>query len=118
MAKGSVARHSRAKRSGVSYPVGRGQARQERAGTGMDGVPVGGLLCDLDAVMGENGEDLTGHRFRHALPAVCPVQGWRLILTPDEGGDENEPRDDEGAGQFGVTARKYKGRWMRAVQNL
>ena len=34
---------------------------------GIDGVPVAGLLGELDSIIGENGVDLIGHGFQHML---------------------------------------------------
>ena len=34
---------------------------------GIDGVPVPRLLCELNAVVGENGVNLVGHGFEHVL---------------------------------------------------
>ncbi len=42
----------------------------------INGVPVAGLLGELNAIIGENGMDLTGHGFEHILkklPSGAPV---------------------------------------------
>lgn len=43
---------------------------------GVDGVPVPRLVCELDAVIGENGMNLVGHGFEHVLkelPGRLPI---------------------------------------------
>ncbi len=35
--------------------------------SGVDGVPVPGMLCDLDAIIGKNRVDLIGHSLKHVL---------------------------------------------------
>jgi hypothetical protein len=43
---------------------------------GVDGVPVSGLLCELDSVVGQDRVDLVGHGLEHVLeelPGRFPV---------------------------------------------
>ena len=58
------------------WMVGLGQAVLDTVGLaddveahwpGVDGVAVPGLLCELNAIIGENGVDLIGHGFEHVL---------------------------------------------------
>lgn len=59
----------------VLNPVGLAD-HVEAHGPGVDGVPVPGLLGELDAVVSENGVDLIGYSFEHVLqdlPGCLPV---------------------------------------------
>ncbi len=50
----------------VLYPVGFAD-HVETHWPRIDGVAVPGLLCELNAVIGENGVDLIGHGLKHVL---------------------------------------------------
>lgn len=56
---------------------------------GADGVPVAGLLGELDAVVGQYGVDLVGHRLQQALqelPSRAPIRRFNELGDGELGG--------------------------------
>ena len=53
--------------------------------SGIDGIAVSGLLCELDAVIRQNGVDFVGHNFQHVLQKLPSSASIRRFCELGDG---------------------------------